>query len=89
MLNSNVNFDFSIMKKLWDLAHEQDSKESKIAREATFKTQDIFKIQIFLKTQNTSETQTTSYTQNTNIKTRFDTILQTFPWYYDTIWYDS
>ena len=23
MLNSNVNFDFSIMKKLWDLAHEK------------------------------------------------------------------
>ena len=23
MLNSKVNFDFSIMKKLWDLAHEK------------------------------------------------------------------
>ena len=23
MLNSKVNFDFSILKKLWDLAHEK------------------------------------------------------------------
>ena len=23
MLNNKVNFDFSIMKKLWDLAHEK------------------------------------------------------------------
>ena len=23
MLNSKVNFDFSIMKKLWDVAHEK------------------------------------------------------------------
>ena len=23
MLDSKVNFDFSIMKKLWDLAHEK------------------------------------------------------------------
>ena len=23
MLNSNVNFDFSIMKKLWDVVHEK------------------------------------------------------------------
>ena len=36
---------------------KQDSKESKIARKATFKTQNIFKIQNISRTQNASKAQ--------------------------------
>ena len=75
--------------------NEQDSKESKIARKATFKTQNIFEIQNISKTQNTSKSQNISYTQFykhvqtcSNIMTRFDTILQTCSNLSMILWYD-
>ena len=46
------------------LVNKQDSKESKIARKATFKTQNIFKIQNISRTQNASKAQNISYTQS-------------------------